>query len=120
MHYVLSARDDAPYWRDNRAAASIPDKLAEQLQLWRYRSPWHQDAEAVDDLFPTASYQYILYGMGFRTVPGRAPGFGREQRQRKASGLFRENAARAQTLRQALPGNRELLAKVREFGFPKI
>ncbi|MBT8087139.1 MAG: tryptophan 7-halogenase, partial [Gammaproteobacteria bacterium] len=54
LHYVLSARDDTSYWQDNRAETSIPDKLSEQLLLWRYRSPWHPDAEAVDELFPTA------------------------------------------------------------------
>jgi flavin-dependent dehydrogenase len=118
LHYVLSTRDDSPYWRDNHAATSIPEKLSEQLLLWRYRSPWHQDAEAVDDLFPTASYQYILYGMGFETVPRHTRSY--QQRQRQASELFQQNAARAAQLQQALPGNRELLNKVREFGFQKL
>ena len=118
LHYVLSARNDSPYWQDNRAAASIPEELSERLLLWRYRSPWHQDAGAVDDLFPTASYQYILYGMGFKTVPQQT--FSHRQQQRQASELFRKNAARAAQLQQALPGNRELLNKVREFGFQKL
>ena len=114
LHYVLSSRNDSPYWQDNRATDSIPEKLREQLVLWRYRSPWHQDAEAVDDLFPTASYQYILYGMGFATAP-------RQMRdQRKAAEIFSKNAARAAQLQKALPGNRELLDKVREFGFQKL
>lgn len=120
LHYVLSAREDSSYWQDNRAAASIPDKLSEQLALWRYRSPWHPDAEAVDDLFPTASYQYILYGMGFRTEPRQTGSHRQDQRQREAAELFRKNAARAKKLQQALPGNRELLDKVREFGFQKL
>ena len=120
LHYVLSARDDSPYWQDNRAATSIPDKLSEQLALWRHRSPWHQDAEAVDDLFPTPSYQYILYGMGFNTAPRYTCSHQQEQRQRHASELFRNNAARAAQLKQALPSNRELLNKVREFGFQKL
>jgi len=120
LHYVLSARNDSPYWQDNRAATSIPETLSEQLLLWRYRSPWHQDAEAVDDLFPTASYQYILYGMGFRTAPRHTCSHQQDQRQRQASELFRKNAARATQLQQALPSNRELLNKVREFGFQKI
>ena len=120
LHYVLSARDDSPYWRDNRAAESIPEKLSEQLLLWRYRSPWHQDAEAVDDLFPTASYQYILYGMGFRTEARHTGDYREEQQRRQAAELFRKNAARAAQLRQALPGNRELLHKVGEFGFQKL
>jgi hypothetical protein len=120
LHYVLSARCDSPYWQDNQAAASIPGKLREQLTLWHYRTPWHQDAEAVDELFPTASYQYILYGMGFRTEPRQTCSHQQDHRQRQASELFRKNAARATQLRRALPGNRELLDKVREFGFQKL
>lgn len=120
LHYVLSDRNDSPYWQDNHAATSIPEKLSEQLLLWRYRSPWHQDAEAVDDLFPTASYQYILYGMGSRTVPRQTCSHQQDQRQRQASELFQKNAARATQLQQALPSNRELLNKVREFGFQKL
>jgi glycine/D-amino acid oxidase-like deaminating enzyme len=120
LHYVLSERSDSPYWQDNRAASSIPDKLNEQLSLWRHRSPWHQDAEAVDDLFPTPSYQYILYGMGFKTAPRQTASPGQEQRQRHAAELFQKNAARAAQLQQAMPGNRELLNKVREFGFQTL
>jgi 2-polyprenyl-6-methoxyphenol hydroxylase-like FAD-dependent oxidoreductase len=118
LHYVLSARDDSPYWQENRDASSVPEKLIEQLSIWRYRSPWHPDAEAVDDLFPTASYQYILYGMGFETVPRHTGSY--QQSQRQASELFRKNAARAAQLQQALPSNRELLNKVKEFGFQKL
>ena len=120
LHYVLSARSDSPYWQDNHAAESIPDKLNEQLSLWRYQSPWHQDAEAVDELFPTASYQYILYGMGFDTEARHTCSRQQDERQRQALEVFRKNAARATQLRQALPGNRELLNKVREFGFQKL
>ena len=120
LHYVLSARNDSPYWQDIRAATSIPEKLSEQLLLWRYRSPWHQDAEAVDELFPTASYQYILYGMGFTTEPRQTGSRQQDQRRRRALEVLRQNAARATKLRQALPGNRELLNKVRDFGFQTL
>jgi tryptophan halogenase len=120
LHYVLSARNDSPYWQDNQAASSTPDKLKEQLLLWRHRSPWHPDAEAVDELFPTASYQYILYGMGFRTEPRHTRSHQHDQRQRQASELFQKNNARAIKLQQALPSNRELLNKVSEFGFQKL
>jgi len=120
LHYVLSERDDSPYWRDNHAPASIPEKLGEMLSLWRYRGPWHQDAEAVDDLFPTASYQYILYGMGFESRPRHTHSHQHEQRQRLAAEAFREVVTRGAQLRQALPSNRELLNKVREFGFQKL
>ena len=120
LHYVLGGREDSPYWRENRAADSIPEKLREQLSLWRHRSPWHQDAEAVDDLFPIPSYQYILYGMGFATAARSTASRNPEQRERHAAELFRKNAARAAQLRQAMPSNRELLGKVREFGFQKL
>ncbi|MCH9693533.1 MAG: tryptophan 7-halogenase [Gammaproteobacteria bacterium] len=120
LHYVLSSRDDSAYWQDNRAASSTPDRLSELLLLWRHRSPWHQDVEAVDDLFPTASYQYILYGMGFATKPRSTACREQDKKRRQATELFEKNAARATQLQQALPGNRELLNKVREFGFPKL
>ncbi len=120
LHYVLSNRDDSPYWRDNHTATSIPEALSEKLTMWRYRSPWHPDAEAVDDLFPTASYQYILYGMGFVTEPRHTASHQQDQRNRQAAELFRKNAARAAQLQQAMPSNRELLNKVREFGFQKL
>ena len=120
LHYVLSARDDSPYWQENHAATSIPEKLSEKLSLWRHRSPWHPDAGAVDDLFPTASYQYILYGMGFRTGPRHTCSPQQDRRQRQASELFQKNATRATQLQQALPSNRELLNKVREFGFQNL
>ena len=92
--------------------------LREQLSMWRYRPPWHQDAGAVDDLFPIPSYQYILYGMGFTTTPLHTES--KRQNQRRAAELFRDNRARAAQLRQAMPHNRDLLKKVSEFGFQKL
>jgi hypothetical protein len=68
LHYVLSQRTDSDYWRDNRSAESIPDTLAENLLLWRSRAPWYYDDNRRDDMFPSASYQYVLYGMGFKSA----------------------------------------------------
>ncbi|WP_242187302.1 tryptophan 7-halogenase [Sphingomonas sp. CARO-RG-8B-R24-01] len=62
LHYVLSRRDEL-YWRDHRDHASIPPRLAELLALWRHRPPLRADLPMLDELFPAASYQYILYGM---------------------------------------------------------
>ncbi len=120
LHYVLSDRDDSSYWRENRLDESIPDRLREQLALWRYRTPWHQDAEAVDELFPTASYQYILYGMDFQTLSQRTRSHHHDKRRRKAAAIFKDNAARAAQLRKTMPGNRELLTRVHEFGFQTL
>ena len=71
LHYVLSRREGR-YWQDHRDPASIPPRLAELLALWQHRPPTRADLPMVDELFPAASYQYILYGMGAR-VPDPGP-----------------------------------------------
>lgn len=63
LHYVLSRREE-PYWRGHREVASMPPRLAELLALWRHRPPTRADLPMVDEVFPAASYQYVLYGMG--------------------------------------------------------
>src|SRR3546814_17793504 len=37
LHYCLSLRGEA-FWRDNGDPASIPDRLKQLLEEWRYRS----------------------------------------------------------------------------------
>ncbi|MFX8797766.1 tryptophan 7-halogenase, partial [Acinetobacter baumannii] len=60
--------EDTAFWRDNRDPATIPQRLQELMELWRYQSPWfHDEFDRLDEVFPAASYQYVLYGMGFRT-----------------------------------------------------
>ncbi|MBN8808868.1 MAG: tryptophan 7-halogenase [Sphingomonas sp.] len=71
LHYVLSRREE-PYWRDHRAAASVPPRLADLLTLWRHRPPSRADLPIVDEVFPAASYQYVLYGMG-APLPAAGP-----------------------------------------------
>ena len=64
LHYLLSERQE-PYWRAHRDPASVPPRLAELLRLWRDQPPGRGDFPQVDEVFPAASYQYVLYGMGF-------------------------------------------------------
>ncbi|SFP97338.1 tryptophan halogenase family protein [Sphingomonas rubra] len=64
LHYVLSERTE-PYWRDQRDPATIPPRLAELLAVWRDQPPSSFDLPHADEVFPPASYQYVLYGMGF-------------------------------------------------------
>ncbi len=68
LHYVLSERDE-PYWRDHRNPGSIPGRLGELLALWRHQPPSSADFPMTDEVFPAASYQYVLYGMGFPPPP---------------------------------------------------
>ncbi|MBW8812966.1 MAG: tryptophan 7-halogenase [Caulobacterales bacterium] len=76
MHYCLSQRPE-PFWRDNAAAASIPDSLADQLRMWRARPPHRLDFVADLEMYPPSSWQFVLYGMEFQTDPsGLAGGFG--------------------------------------------
>jgi tryptophan 7-halogenase len=117
LHYVLSQRADHDYWHDHRESSSIPASLQDALQLWRYQVPSAMDISHSDVLFPAASYQYVLYGMGFQT---QLSGSQKPSLQRKAQQLFNENIQRIQTLKQALDDNRGLLQKIRLHGLPTI
>jgi tryptophan halogenase len=69
LHYCISARRDTAYWRDNSDPASFPEGLRDKLAQWRHRPPSRFDFIADHETFLPASWQFILYGMGFRTDP---------------------------------------------------
>lgn len=97
LHYVLSERTE-PYWRDHRD--NVPQRLAGLLELWRHQPPSRWDLPMVDEIFPAASYQYVLYGMGFPAPslgPIRAP---------TSDAALRQAEQRARTLAASLPTNR--------------
>jgi glycine/D-amino acid oxidase-like deaminating enzyme len=106
LHYVLSQRTDR-YWQDQRAQTSIPAHLAELLTLWAHRPPSRIDFPNIEEVFPAASYQYVLYGMGFQ--PQTRPTSRRADDPLAAEHFFRETAAQRQRLLSGLPGHRELL-----------
>lgn len=117
LHYVLSRRTDSTFWIDNRDPSTIPEGLQELVSLWRYRSPWHYDATHVEEMFPSASFQYVLYGMGFETLPRATQ---RRSDSALAERLFKENIQRVMQLSANLPANRELLEKIKLFGLQRI
>ncbi|KHT49233.1 tryptophan halogenase [Alteromonas macleodii] len=106
LHYVLSDRVE-PYWLAQRDKASIPDSLAELLELWKYQSPSRLDLIENEEIFPSASYQYVLYGMGFSssTSPLRL----NEERKRKAVHIRETLQQTKNAYLQGLPSNRVLL-----------
>lgn len=113
LHYCLSARDDSDYWRDQRRADSCPDSLHHKMQLWQQQPPWYDDAPRVDELFPSASYQYVLFGMGFRPrypLAGNAFEKGRQQADR----ALHRVAQNARRLVDGLPDLRTLIAARRQ------
>jgi hypothetical protein len=116
LHYVLSARSDSRYWIEHRDPASIPERLQELLRLWRARPPSRRDFSRIEEVFPSASWQYILYGMGFRTEGSPRA----SDRPDLADEAFREAARLTARMLPALPANRELLAHIRLHGLPRI
>lgn len=117
LHYLLSRRDDTDFWIDNRREESVPARLRELLALWRYRSPSRRDFPEIEEIFPAASYQYVLYGMGFE--PARQ-GPRRSEDPAIAERCFREATTLAGKYLAGLPSNRELIDHVRKHGLQKI
>ena len=118
LHYVLTKRTDTDFWRDNVAASSIPDGLAERLELWRHHSPGPQDFTHAREVFSWPSYQYVLHGMGFEShrppVDPAAPDAALAER-------FVARTARAKDeLRARAPIHRDLLRAIREHGLQRV
>jgi hypothetical protein len=120
LHYVLSQRSDSDYWRDNVDTNTIPSGLIDLLELWRWQSPWHRDTTHVDEMFPSASYQYVLYGMGFVTQGHTTYRKSDAEFSRHAEALFSENAKQTQQLVSTMPSNRELIDKIHIHGLQSI
>ena len=117
LHYILSKRTDSKFWIDNRDPDSIPESLKEQMELWRYRAPGDQDFTSNCEMFPAASYQYVLFGMGFRMDVSNLPlerGIGIAQL------AFTQNETLKVKWTRTLPKNRDLINKIKEHGLQKI
>ena len=112
LHYVLSRRDE-PFWAANRDPDTIPDSLKDRLAVWRQRFPWHDDFPYKDEIFSDASYQYVLYGMGFETL---VPEWARPAFDAAAADRHRREVDRARGAVGQLPGHRQLLTQLRSRG----
>ena len=117
LHYILTKRTE-PFWRDNCDPTSIPESLTELMSLWQHRAPADIDFTSNNEVFPAASYQYVLYGMGFRTDFTQS-------HQIKSSEVFAQqqfelNQKMIQQATQQLPTNRDLINKIRTYGFSAI
>jgi tryptophan halogenase len=67
LHYALTQRTDAPFWIDNADPRTMPDALRERLSMWRCRAPHRLDFITDIEMYPPSSWQYVLYGMEYRT-----------------------------------------------------
>ena len=118
LHYILTKRTDHKFWTDNVDPDTIPDRLKNLLKLWKYQSPWFFDEfDRLEEIFPAASYQYVLYGMGFRTEVDPAEN---AMMAAKARQFIRENSEMTRQLRGKLPKNRDLLNKIYQYGMQPI
>lgn len=120
LHYALSERTDSDYWRAHREEETLPDSLQEQLLLWRSRSPWVCDSLYRSELFPSASYQYVLYGMSpkYTEPSGLSAKTGQPAPQAQAVVIgVQENTKK---LLQGLVTNRELLLQIKKRGLRAV
>ncbi len=115
LHYCISERRDSPFWLDNVAAVSVPDTLAELLLRWRHRPPDPLDIDMNVDIFTEGSWQYVLYGMGYRT--DLQPRAGVLKFYDEAREAFAEVRRQADFACRTLPTNRDLLEAVRTHAF---
>ncbi|NQY64061.1 MAG: tryptophan 7-halogenase [Alteromonadaceae bacterium] len=116
LHYVLSKRtdSDSDFWIENRHSNSIPESLKELLSLWQHHYPWHHDFEHSNEIFSSASYQYILAGMGFRT---NANYLSSDAENALAMKHFTQNQTTTNKYLLHLPKHRELLNQIIQYGF---
>jgi tryptophan halogenase len=74
LHYCLTQRRDTPFWIDNTDPQGMPLSLRDKLAMWRCRPPHRLDFVADVEMYPTSSWQYVLYGMAFNTELKAASG----------------------------------------------
>ncbi len=116
LHYVLSQRTDSDYWRDHRQPGSQPQRLRDLLQLWRHRAPMRNDFDRLEEVFPAASYQYVLYGMQFKPEPKALP----PERLAAAQARMRDAATITKRLLGGLPRHRDLIQHIQKHGMPAV
>lgn len=116
LHYALSARSDSDFWRDNRAPLTLSDDLKDRLDRWRHRIPDFVDVDLSVDIFTPANWQYVLYGMGYRTDLSARKGAYRFYDEARAA--FAENLRQGEYALTALPSHRDILNQIRAGGSP--
>lgn len=118
LHYCISQRDDHPFWIDNRNSDSWSDELRDMLALWKYRPPSNADFDSNNEVFPAASYQYILYGMQYGSdFSALAERFKADP---NLAQYFHKNQQITAQALQRLPDHRVLLNAINEHGLQRV
>jgi tryptophan 7-halogenase len=115
LHYYLSKRTDNAFWIDNTKPETASDALKDKIALWKRRPPTSLDFDTTYEAFKYQSYQYILFGMGFRSdMRGNESAYPFTAEAEKE---FRRVQAASQQALKALPDHRALLDQVYKHGF---
>jgi len=112
LHYLLSERTDSQYWRDNHQPDSISEQLQALVSLWQFQPPSRYDVIQNEEVFPSASYQYVLYGMGFKTNPRPSPR--KFEAKPTAEKMIAEVQSKIDKYLTGLPSNRALLNQLKK------
>lgn len=118
LHYVLSQRQDSDYWRAHQDPATWSDNLRQSLALWQTQVPNKYDFPLAEEMFPAASWQYVLYGMGFRTQTSIQDI--KTSELEKARMHMAQAADFTRKCLAGLPDNRTLINKIKEFGLQRV
>lgn len=106
LHYTLTQRPE-PYWQAHKSQSTVPPSLQEDLAVWGYRGPLRSDFDSAIELFPAASYQYVMYGMGFR--PDFAVQSHLYREQPRAERIMQQNLQLTEQMLRTLPPHRDYI-----------
>lgn len=107
MHYCLTQRTDSKFWIDNADPVSIPQTLRDKLDMWRCRPPHRLDFITDLEMYPPASWQFVLYGMEYQTeLTHSAAAYPHMELARKEFVMIQQMAVRALS---DLPSHRSLV-----------
>jgi tryptophan 7-halogenase len=115
LHYCLTERRDTAFWRDNIESGSVPATLTERLDRWRFRAPDFMDVDLNHDVFTDANWQWVLYGMGFKT--DLTPMAGTYKYVDEAKARFGDIQRQGERALKLLPAHRDLIRDLLSSGF---
>lgn len=115
LHYFITQRRDTPFWRDNVAPETARESLHELLDRWRFRPPNELDIDENVDIFPASSWQYVLYGLGWKTDLSAKAGSYRYRSDARAA--FAEVRRQGEFALANLPTNRQLVTYAAQHRF---
>ncbi len=116
LHYCISDREDSQFWLDNKKIATISVTLQERLTLWQKFTPQKEDFFSKFEVFDYDNYLYLLYGMNYQTQLTKCD----ENYQVNAARQISQIEAIGKQLNDALPGHRELINKIKQYGLQDI